>query len=70
MCIFRKGEVKGQDEGEERREVKQGRTREETRVLETEERAREKKRKRRNRKGGKGKEGGEEEEGERRRREL
>ena len=30
MCIFRKGEVKGQDEGDERREGKWGRTREET----------------------------------------
>ena len=31
MGIFRKGEVKGQDEGEERREEKQGRMREKER---------------------------------------
>ena len=30
MCIFRKGEVKGQDEGEERREGMWGRMRKET----------------------------------------
>ena len=30
MCIFRKGEVKGQDEGEEGREGKWGRMRVET----------------------------------------
>ena len=29
MCTFWKGEVKGQDEGEERREGKRGRMREE-----------------------------------------
>ena len=49
--------MKGQDEGEERREGKWGRMREETWVLETEERAREKKRKRKRRKG-KGRWGG------------